>query len=265
MADQENADLEERPEGTESPDKTDGAVSNKEAVDGAIEDAEPKTYSEEQFGGLLRDKQVAESNRQAAQADAAAAKEANEQLHRELVEAQRPQETELSEEDALEPITRGELVRSNKALVENITKVFSEQRKTDRAETLQQQRAQDVVNLKKTHTVKNMGQGLDARSVVDEGALYLRTNHPALFKAAMESPNAASELYKLSIAFVPEITKRAATKNNSVLATKLDESGETPPSGSAPAASEEEGLLEGILDGSVSEADLDAMVLSAQT
>lgn len=260
----EEQETQEEPEGTEEPDKTDGAVSEQAAVDGAIEDAEGKTYSEDQFSGLLRDKQIAESNRQAAQAEAAAAKEANEQLHRELEEARKPKDTELSEEDALEPVTRGEMAKRDKALVENITKAVSTQRETDRAATLAQQRAQDVENLKKTHTIKSMGQGLDAQSVVDEGALYLRTHHPTLFKAAMESPNAATELYKLAITFVPDIVKRVAVKNNAKLAAQLDDSGGTSPSGSGPSKTEGEGLLESLLDGSITEADVDKMVLEAQ-
>lgn len=258
---EEQKNLEEQ----ESTDELDTEVSDKEATDDAIKDAEPKTYSEEQFGGLLRDKQTAETNRQVAVAEAAVAREANEQLRRELEEAQKPQETELSEEEAREEVTRGELIKRDKALVESITKAISTQRETDKSTTLKERRAQDVENLKKTHTVKTMGQGLDAQTVVDEGGLYLQTHHPTLFKAAMESPNAASELYKLCTTFVPDIVKRVAAKNNAKLATKLDESGETPPSGSSPPATEGESLLQGILDGSVSEADVDKMILGDET
>lgn len=259
------AEENENQEGVESPGETDVEVSDSEATDAAIKEAEPKTYTEEQWNGLMKDKQTEVKTRQTAAAEAAAAREANEQLRRELAEAQKPKEIELSEEDALEPVTRGEMVKRDKALVESITKAISTQRKTDRATTLSQQRAQDVENLKKTHTVKTMGLGLDAQTVVDEGAAYLQANHPTLFKAAMESPNAASELYKLCTTFVPDIIKRVATRNNAKLATKLDESGETPPSGSSPPAAEGESLLEAILDGTVSEADVDGMVLGDET
>ncbi len=265
MAEEQNTDLEEQPEGTESPDKTDGTVSEQEAVDEAIKDAEPKTYTEEQFSGLLRDKQLAESTRQQAVAEAAAAREFSEQLRRDLEEARKPKETELSEEDALEGVTRGELHQFGKNLVENVTKAISRQRETDKAATLKERRAQDATNLKKTHNVKTMGQGLDAQTVIDEGASYLQMNHPTLFKAAMEGPNAASELYKLCTTFVPDIIKRVAVRNNAHLAIKLDESDGTPPSGSSPSATPGESLLEGILLGSVTEADCNKMILGAQT
>jgi len=213
----------------------------------------------------LRDKQTAETNRQAAQVEAATVRETNEQLRRELAEARKPKETELSEEDALEPVTRGELHSFGKNLVSNVTKAISTQRETDQAKSLKQQQARDAQSLIKTHTVKSVGQGLDAETVINEGAAYLQTHHPSLYKAAMESPNCASELYKLCTTFVPEIIKRVAAKNNAKLANKLDESGQTPPSGASPPSTEGDSLLEGIIDGSVTEADCDKLILGAQT
>jgi hypothetical protein len=242
----------------------DAEVSESEARDGAIEDAGEKTYSQEQFSGLLNAKQEETAARQNAQAEAATLRENNEQLQRQLEEANKPKETELSEEEAGEMVTMGELHNFGKKLADNLTSAIKTQQDADKEATLKQKRSQNAQDLAKTHTVKAMGEGLDAQTVINEGVGYLQANHPTLYRAALASPNCASELYKLCTTFVPEIIKRAAAKKNAILANKLDQSGNPSlPSGSAP-TSEGTDFLESLIDGSISEADVENMVLEEQ-
>lgn len=196
---------------------------------------ESKTVPQEQFSGLLREKRAEASARQQAQADAAATRETNEQLRKELEEAKKPQPTELSEEDAAEPITRGEDLRNRNKLIKDIGDMVATKIEQGRATTLVERRSANAQALTKTHTVEAMGEGLDANTVVNEGAAWLQANKPHLFKAAIQGGDSASELYDLAITYVPEIKKRFQAHQNAILANKLDTSSDTPPSGGGPA------------------------------
>lgn len=245
-------------EETEVIDETTEEVSDEQATEDAIEEAEPKTFTQEQFSGLLRDKQAGELAHSQTRADLAASRLREEELRQ---QAEVKPDVELSEEEAAEPVNRGELHNFRRNLVDEITKSVSKKTEKDKVDNINQQKAEDATSLVKSHTVKSKGQGLDARTVIDEGAPYLAIHHKTQYEAAMRSSNCASELYNLSIALVPEIRARAETRRNLLLAKKLDESGDTPPSGggSAPTGGDES-ILMSILDGSMPESELDKLM-----
>lgn len=243
--------------GVEEPDPE---VSDEEAAAGAVDDAEEKTYTQDQFSGLLRDKQASDSARQTAQADAAAVRAQNEELRRQVEDAKKPQETELSEEEANEAPTRAEMRAFGKQIVTEVVKAVKTDEEKTKVTSLKQKQAEDAQALVKSHTVKAKGQGLDAQTVIDQGAAYLQVHHPQLYKAARASPNAASELYRLAITFVPEIRAKEELRRNTELASKLNLEGDNlPPGGGGSGGGSEDGLLMKMLSGELTESEVEAM------
>jgi hypothetical protein len=207
---------------------------NPDDIEAAVKDAEkpePK-YTEEQWSGLLRDKQAATSARQQAQADAAALRAQNELLLKQLEEkSSKAAEPELSEEQLNEPVNRAELMSFGKKMTENIAGLIENSKHADATSNLKSSQQADALKLNQTHTVKNKGVGLDAKTVLNEGTPYLQINHTKLYEAALNSPDAASKLYQLCVSFVPTIQKRHQARQHALLAAKLDESDTLPAGG----------------------------------
>lgn len=234
--------------------------SEQQEIDDTIKDEE-KTYTQEQFSGLLRDKQTSDVARQEAQAEAAAARQANEELQRRVEQAEKPKETELDEETADEPVLQRDLHAFGKKLVETITKAVGDQTQKTQSANLKKEQAQNARNLLKTQTVKVAGSGLDAMSVISEGTAYLRQHYPKLLEAAVGESDGAEQIYNLSIALVPDIKKRADLKRNSSLARQLDDAGNPlPPGSGGGGGSEEEAILMSIVDGSMPEGEVDKLM-----
>lgn len=245
----------------EEKDKT-GEVedSEQQQIDDTIKDEE-KTYTSEQFSGLLRDKQTSDTARQEAQAEAAAARQANEELQRKLEQAEKPKDEGLDEETADEPVLQRDLHAFGKKLVDTITKAVGEQSQRSQSANLKKEQAQNARNLLKTQTVKTAGVGLDAMSVISEGTAYLRQHYPKLLEAAMGEPDGAQQIYELSTALVPDIKKRMDIKRNSSLAKQLDETGNPlPPGSGGGGGGEEEAVLMSIMDGSMPEVEVDKLM-----
>jgi len=255
-------ELEEVVEVEEQPES--GKEAKTEDLDTAITEgeAEEPTYNQEQWGGLLRDKQNETTARQQAQAEAAAHKALNEQLKQQLAEQSAPKEPQLSEDEAAEPVTRAELLNFGKSIAENIGKQLESQKATEKTQDIKQQQQTDAKNLQQTHTVKAKGPGLDAAAVLNEGTAYLQQNNPEMLKAAMKSPNFASQLYDLCLTFVPEIRKRNELRQKTLLAAQLNLNPKPPGGGvgggGAPGGDSDD-VLFGIIDGTISETDVDKM------
>jgi len=261
----ENEDLEL---GQEGQDNVEGqqqeAEANAEAVDDAIKEAEAvdAKYTEAQFSGLLRDKQAETQARQMAQAELAQAKADAEALKRQLDEAKNASD-ELSEEEAYEAVTKGELKSLEKNLTKTVADLIKKTREADKMESVKAKQAESAISLQKTHTAATKGEGLDAKTVVDAAWAWLSENDKPMLEAMRNSANVAQRLYDFGVAFVPEIKTRYQTRQNALLAKKLDQSPQTPPGGGGVNASkgDSDDVLLSIMDGSLPDTELEKMIM----
>lgn len=190
---------------------------------------EEKTHTKTQFDGLLRDKQSEILARQEAQADAAAAKQQAEDLRVQL-EAKNETKGELSEDESEDIVTRGQLQKSLDKMVKDITMTLEKKTSQKEIVDLQKDQRKDVQALMKSHSVAKMGEGLDASTIVNEAGAWLRANKPDLFEAAKNSPDFATEIYNLGVAYVPSIKAKVLTRNKEQLLEEL-KNPEKPPGG----------------------------------
>lgn len=225
-------------EGSEGDGNTD--LTDQEAAQAAIKESEElsdeQVKTSPQFKGILRDKQSAETRAQNAEAQSAAYKVEIERRNQANAQQQKPAEPELSEEELNVEITRGELIKSNKNLAdsisENLLKHLDDRDAKNKNSNIQKSQATDATDLMKTHTEKTKGLGLDAKTVVDETIVYLRTNEPDMLEALIKTKDYASKLYKYGVANVPSIAEKAQIRRNTLLAEKMDQKGDDVPGGS---------------------------------
>ena len=185
-----------------------------EKNDAVEEKSEPRVYSEEQFSGLLADKQAEVKKRQ--------------ELERQLSESQAKQNQDTAptpgenggnSPDNDRPMTVGEFKR-----------LMVEHRKSDAdAEfTVRQSRSREVALAE--YTAEKCGEGLDFESVIAAGEMSLTEGDRLAIRQAKDP---AAEKYRRCVMLSPELRQKAETLRTSNLLEKIKLTGRVPATGSA--------------------------------
>ncbi len=185
-----------------------------EKNDAGAEKSETKVYSEEQFSGLLADKQAEVKKRQ--------------ELERKLTEvnanqnqdtAPTPGENGGNSSDDDRPMTVGEFKR-----------LMVEQRKSDAdAEfTVRENRSREAALAE--YTAEKCGEGLDFESVIAAGEMSLTEGDRLAIRQAKDP---AAEKYRRCVMLSPELRQKAEALRTSNLLEKIKLTGRVPATGSA--------------------------------
>ena len=189
-------------------------VETAEKIDVNEESAEPKVYSEEQFNGLLADKQAEVKKRQ--------------DLERQLAEvnAEQNQDTALTPgenggngPDDDKPITVGEFRR-----------LMSEQRERDADAEFTVRQAKSREAAVKEYTAEKCGEGLDFESVIAAGEMNLTEGDRLAIRQAKDP---AAEKYRRCVMLNPELQQKCEAVRTSNLLEKIKLTGRVPATGSA--------------------------------
>ncbi len=196
----------------------------------------PKVYSEEQFNGLLADKQAEVRKRQ--------------ELERQVAEMQTkqrkddtppPGENGGSPDDA-KPVTMAEL-----------RAVLSEQRKADADAAYASREASSREAAVKEYSVEACGEGLDYESVVAAGEAHLTEGDRLAIRQASEP---AAERYRRCVMLAPELREKAEAVRTARLLEKIKLTGRAPATGGGQATATPEDV------GRMSEEELDRLAES---
>ncbi len=189
-------------------------VETAEKIDVNEESAEPKVYSEEQFNGLLADKQAEVKKRQ--------------DLERQLAEvnAEQNQDTALTPgenggngPDDDKPITVGEFRR-----------LMSEQRERDADAEFTVRQAKSREAAVKEYTAEKCGEGLDFESVIAAGEMNLTEGDRLAIRQAKDP---AAEKYRRCVMLNPELQQKCEAVRTSNLLEKIKLTGRVPATGAA--------------------------------
>ncbi len=181
-----------------------------EKNDAGAEKTEPKVYSEEQFSGLLADKQAEVKKRQELERQV-------EELMSSAKEAPPSGTNEGNDDDA--PMTVGQF-----------RKMMVEQRKSDAdAEfTVRQARSREAALAE--YTAEKCGEGLDFESVIAAGEMSLTEGDRLAIRQAKDP---AAEKYRRCVMLSPELSQKAEALRTSNLLEKIKLTGRVPATGSA--------------------------------
>ena len=172
-----------------------------------------KTYTEEQFKGLLADKQAEVKKRQQLEQQLAEVKAEKEQG-----KPQPSGEKEGGSEDD-KPMTVG-----------RFKKMMAEEKKaqTEADFALRDARSREAALTE--YTAESKGEGLDFETVITEGAKSLTEGDLLAIRKAKEP---AKEKYRRCVMLTPELNERAEAFRNSGLLEKIKLTGRVPATGSA--------------------------------
>jgi hypothetical protein len=172
---------------------------------------EAKTYTEQQFSGLLADKQAEVRKRQEAEKRVA-------ELHEQLSQFQtRPsRETEGTDEDS-KPLT-----------IAQFRKLMDEQRKADQENAFALRQAESDRKAVSELTAETCGEGLDYASVTAVGEKNLTEGDKL---AIRQADNPAMEKYRRCILLTPELAEKQEAIRTSRLLEKIKLNGRVPASG----------------------------------
>jgi hypothetical protein len=185
-----------------------------ESKDELNESAEPKTYTEEQFNGLLADKQAEVKRRQELQRQVDELKAKDSQK-----ETLPPGENGGSTDDENRPVTIAEF-----------KKLMAEQRKTDAEADFALREKQSTEAAMKEYTAEKCGEGLDFESVVSAGGSNLTEGD---LLAIRKSKDPAAEKYRRCVMLTDELSQKAQALRNSDMLEKIKLTGRIPGTGSA--------------------------------
>ena len=168
---------------------------------------ETKTYSEEQFKGLLADKQAEVKKRQDAEKQIA-------ELQGKLTES-KPAEEAGGDDRAL--------------TVSEFKQLMAEQRKADADSEFNLRQAASTQNAMSEFTADKCGDGLDFNSVVSAGESNLTEGDLLAIRKAKDP---AAEKYRRCVMLTDELTGKAETYRTSQMLEKVKLTGKVPASGS---------------------------------
>ena len=210
-------------------------MSDEKDVSGSEEkkDDGVKTYSEEQFKGLLADKQTEVKRRQSIEQEFSAYKTAN------PVASPSGDEKEGNVDDAA-PMTVGQFKQ-----------MLADDRKTDSDARFSVLERDSLSEVKQKYTADAQGEGLDFDSVIAEGEANLSEGDKL---AIRQSKNPAYEKYRRCIFNTPALTEKAEAVRTSQLLEKVKLKGRVPGGGSVA-----DGGAGGTDVSAMSEADLDKL------
>ena len=185
-----------------------------EKNDAGAEKTEPKVYSEEQFSGLLADKQAEVKKRQ--------------ELERKLTEVNANQNQDTTpppgenggkSPDDDRPMTVGEFKR-----------LMVEQRKSDADAEFTVRQARSRKAALSEYTAEKCGEGLDFESVIAAGEMSLTEGDRLAIRQAKDP---AAEKYRRCVMLNPELRQKAEALRTSNLLEKIKLTGRVPATGSA--------------------------------
>ena len=198
--------------------------------------AEAKTYSDEQFKGLLADKQAEVKKRQDAEKQIADLQSKVETLTSRTSRANE----ETSEQDR--PLTVGQF-----------QKLMAEQNRTSEENSFRLRQAESEQAAMGELTAEKCGDGLDFASVVATGEANLTEGDKLAIKAAKDP---AAEKYRRCVMLSPELSAKAETVRTNRLLENIKLTGKVPASGGSETAVTESDV------GKMSEEELDRLAES---
>ena len=193
---------------------------------------EVKSYSEDQFKGLLADKQAEVKKRQSIEQEFADYKTAN------PVPSPSGKNEGSDNEDA--PMTLGQF-----------KKLLAEERKADSDTRFEALERDSISEVKQKYTAETEGEGLDFDTVIAEGEGNLSEGDKL---AIRQSKNPAFEKYRRCIFNTPALTEKAEAERTSRLLEKVKLKGRDPGAGGVAGGVSNETDIS-----NMSEADLDKL------
>jgi hypothetical protein len=182
-------------------------MSETETKESKSDVTESKTYSEEQFKGLLADKQAEVKKRQDAEKQIA-------ELQGKLTES-KPAEEAGGDDRAL--------------TVSEFKQLMAEQRKADADSEFNTRQAASTQNAMTEFTAEKCGDGLDFNSVVSAGESNLTEGDLLAIRKAKDP---AAEKYRRCVMLTDELSQKAETYRTSQMLEKVKLTGKVPASGS---------------------------------
>ena len=180
--------------------------SNQQTEDAGQVKTEAKTYSEEQFKGLLVDKQAEVKKRQ--------------ELEKQLGELQTANPTSGTSEGADDkPLT-----------VSQFKAMMAEERKSNAEADFALREKQSTVKAKSDLTAETCGDGLDFETVIAEGEKSLTEGDILAIKQSKEP---AMEKYRRCIMLTAELSERQRAVSNSKLLEEIKLTGRVPANGAS--------------------------------
>jgi hypothetical protein len=183
-------------------------MSETETKESKSDVTEAKTYSEEQFKGLLADKQAEVKKRQDAEKQIA-------ELQGKLTEA-KPAEETGGDDRAL--------------TVAEFKQLMAEQKKADADSEFNIRQATSTQNAMTEFTAEKCGDGLDYNSVVSAGESNLTEGDLLAIRKAKDP---AAEKYRRCIMLTDELSQKAETYRTSQMLEKVKLTGRVPATGGA--------------------------------
>ena len=180
--------------------------SEQQTEDAGQQKTEAKTYSEEQFKGLLADKQAEVKKRQ--------------ELEKQLGELQTANPTSGTSEGADDkPLT-----------VSQFKAMMAEERKTNAEADFALREKQSTAKAKGDLTAETCGEGLDFETVIAEGEKSLTEGDILAIKQSKEP---AMEKYRRCIMLTAELSERQRAVSNSKLLEEIKLTGRVPANGAS--------------------------------
>ena len=184
--------------------------SNEQTEDAGQTKTEAKTYSEEQFKGLLADKQTEVKKRQ----------ELEKQLGELKQTADKENPTSGKNEGADDkPLT-----------VSQFKTMMTEERKTNAEADFALREKQSTAKAKEKLTAETCGEGLDFETVIAEGEKSLTEGDLLAIKQAKEP---AAEKYRRCMMLTAELTERQRAVSNAKLLEEIKLTGRVPANGAS--------------------------------
>ena len=171
---------------------------------------EAKTYSEEQFKGLLADKQSEVKKRQAIETELAELK---------AKQTQTPPAGDKAGDSEDAPLTMSQF-----------KKLMAEERQTDSDARFALLEKETISEVKQKYTAETAGEGLDFDSVIAAGEANLSEGDKL---AIRQSKNPAAEKYRRCIFNTPELSEKAEAVRTAKLLENIKLNGRVPATGSA--------------------------------
>ncbi len=181
----------------------------------ADESQEAKTYTEEQFKGLLADKQAEVKKRQ--------------ELERQLAQVKESESD--AKKDPPSGTNEGQIAEDQKPMTVSLfKKLMTEQRTAEYEADFELRQKQCTETALKEITIEKYGEGLDFESVIAVGEKSLTEGDLLAIKKAKDP---AAEKYRRCIMLTPELTERQQALSNAKLLEEIKLTGRVPATGAA--------------------------------
>ena len=186
--------------------------SNEQTEDAGQKKTETKTYTEEQFKGLLADKQTEVKKRQ--------------ELEKQLSELKQT----ADKENPTSGTNEGTAEDDKPLTVSQFKTMMAEERKANAEADFALREKQSNAKAKEKLTAETCGEGLDFETVIAEGEKSLTEGDLLAIKQAKEP---AMEKYRRCIMLTAELTERQRAVSNAKLLEEIKLTGRVPASGAS--------------------------------